>query len=106
MRTERDIQNDILVAVSSLPQCMVWRANSGVGVTPQGRPLRCNVPGCADIIGVYRGRGIGIEVNTPIGRQSETQRNFQRAWQAAGGLYIVAHSAEDAMRQIRDCTVP
>ena len=59
--------------------------------------LRAGVPGCADVIGVRRGRAIAIETKTATGTQRETQRRFQKAWERAGGFYTVARSADDAL---------
>lgn len=95
--TERDIQSEILAAVTALPETFVWRANSFLGVTASRNIVRANVPGCADLVGCHRGRFVAIEVKTRSGRQSEQQRRFQRAVERAGGLYVVARCTDDAL---------
>lgn len=95
--TEQRIQAEILAAVSALPACLAWRANSGLAVTPARNVIRANVAGCADILCCHRGRFVAIEVKTAAGRQSEQQRRFQRAVENAGGIYVIARCVADAL---------
>jgi len=95
--SETEIMRDILIAVSALPETMIWRNNTGQGTAQGGRVIRFGLPGSPDILGVCRGRSIGIEVKTAKGRQSQQQRRFQRAFEAAGGVYVVARSVEEAV---------
>lgn len=76
--------------------CMFWRANSGFVRGGSGRPIQVNSPGCADILGTVRGRPIALEVKTEIGRQSKEQRDWQSAWEAAGGVYAIVRSVGEA----------
>ena len=52
-------------------------------------------PGVADFILLCRGLPIAIELKTTVGRQSENQKGFQAAWEAAGGVYVVARTPEE-----------
>ena len=99
--SESQIMQDILVAVSALPETLVWRHNTGIGVTPARTILRAGLVGSADIIGVSRGRAIAIEVKTPTGKQSEHQRKFEAAWRRAGGQYVLARSVSDALAALQ-----
>jgi hypothetical protein len=94
---EFEILNAVMVAVSSLPSCMIWRENSGVGRTSSGAYLRAGTPGIADIMGVCRGRAIALECKTERGKQSRQQMRFQVAFEKAGGLYAVVRSADEAL---------
>ena len=97
-KLEGDILGEVLVAVTALPETLAWRQNAGTLRSPDGkRFIRSAIPGCADVIGVRRGRAIAIETKTVIGTQRETQRRFQIAWERAGGFYTVAGSADDAL---------
>ncbi len=98
---EATIMRDILVAVSAVPGVLAWRSNSGVGRTASGNLMRSNVPGCCDLTACVRGRFVGIEVKTPIGRQSAQQRRFQAAVELAGGIYVLARSVDDALAAVR-----
>ncbi len=99
--SEQDIQSEILAAVTAVPGFLAWRANSALAVTAARQVIRANVPGCADIIGCYRGRFVAIEVKTETGRQSQQQRRFQAAVERAGGLYVVARSPSDALAALQ-----
>lgn len=100
---ETKIQNDILVALSTFPGMIVWRSAVGNGWVRTGngfRPMRFGgIPGQADIIGCWRGRFIAIEVKTKDRRSKKSAE--QEAWGnaiiAAGGLYIVARSVDEAL---------
>lgn len=63
----------------------VWSILQGLGSTP----------GIADLIGVYRGRAVAIEVKAGNNTQSDDQIAFQAAWERAGGIYILARRVED-----------
>lgn len=58
-------------------------------------------PGGADLIGIYHGRFIGIEVKTPTGRQSDEQKAFEAGVTRLGGAYCLARSVDDAVQFIR-----
>lgn len=52
--------------------------------------------GTADLLGVYKGRSIAIEIKFSKGdRQSEAQREFQRDWEIAGGEYFIVKNLND-----------
>lgn len=97
---EKAIQSAILIAVSSLPDILVWRNNTGSTKIPNGQWIKFGLVGSPDILGCYRGRFIGIEVKTPTGKQSDAQRNFQRALEKAGGVYVLARSVDDALNAL------
>ena len=98
---EQDILPLVLVAVTALPDTMAWRSNSGLLRAPKSeRRVRANVPGCGDAIGVRKRLAFAIETKRLTGTQRKTQENFQRRWEAAGGLYIIARSPEEAVMQL------
>lgn len=78
------------------PGSVFWRANCG-GLSISGRPMRGNPSGTADILGVVNGRPVAMEVKRSSGKQSEVQAHWQRAWEAAGGLYVVVRSVSEAI---------
>lgn len=53
------------------------------------------VPGVADLILLYQGKGFAIEMKTDKGRQSSAQNAWQDAWEAAGGQYALCRGIED-----------
>jgi hypothetical protein len=52
-------------------------------------------PGISDLIGVYEGRGLALEVKLPGGKVSKIQAAFLRRWHDAGGVAAVVRSVED-----------
>jgi hypothetical protein len=50
--------------------------------------------GTADISATVKGRSVKIEVKIGNDRQSEAQKNYQRAVEQAGGVYVIASSFE------------
>lgn len=56
--------------------------------------MRCGV---ADIVGIWNGRGIAIEIKTPKGRLSEAQKHFLSSYKKAGGLVCVLRSVDDCV---------
>jgi hypothetical protein len=120
-RSEKSIMNATLVAVSSLPDALVWRNNSGqawqggrvqarigsqITVQPgmvllaNARPVTFGLTGSADIIGAIQGRPVAVESKTDSGRQAPEQVAFQRQWVKAGGLYVLARTENEAIETL------
>jgi hypothetical protein len=53
------------------------------------RVIRFGLKGSSDIIGIYKGRFLGIEVKTGNARQSKDQKRFQAMIDKMGGIYVV-----------------
>lgn len=104
--TEAELQAEILLAVGSRPDCRIWRNNTGVGRTLSGdRVIRFGLVGSADLLGILRGgRFLAVEVKTKRGRQSESQRNFQRMIESMGGVYVLARDVQTVVEVIDDET--
>lgn len=101
MVAEHRIQAEILLAVSAMPDTLIWRQNAGSVIAPSGARIRVGPAGVADIVGVTKGRALAIEVKAEDGRQSEAQKNFASRWRDAGGLYILARSTDDVVNVLR-----
>jgi hypothetical protein len=121
--SEKSILNDTLVAVSAVPETLAYRNNTGsawqgrrVDVSPgqtvvvqpgmvilaAARFISFGLPGSADIMGASGGRPLAIETKTLTGTQQELQRNFERAWIRAGGLYILVRSPQEAVSRLAE----
>lgn len=121
-RSEKAILNDTLVALSAMPETLVWRNNSGsawqgqrIDVRPgqairmepgmvilrEARPVTFGLPGSSDIIGVSAGLAIAPEVKTPGGQLSDQQRRFAAAFERAGGLHLVVRDPVEAVAAVR-----
>lgn len=106
MASEPPLINSILIAASRIPGVRVWRQNSGVFMTDNGRAVRAGIPGCADISGILqcdRGCGHRLEIECKTGRlkQSEQQVRFAAMVSSHGGVYILARTADDAVLAIQ-----
>lgn len=112
-RSEKAIQNDALVALWKIPRSFWWRENTGqawqgrkikhdkdVLVLGDARPVRFGLEGIADIMGTCAGLAIAVEMKDATGRQRTAQKNFERAWTRAGGVYIMARTVEQAVRGV------
>jgi hypothetical protein len=100
---ESQIQIDVRLALGAEPDLVLWRNNIGVGEV-RGSKIRFGVggPGGADLIGLFRGRFVAIEIKTTVGRQTEEQQRFQQLVERKGGIYVVLRSADEARAWI-DC---
>lgn len=120
-KPEKAILNEALVALSALPGALVYRNNTGQGwqgqrmqVAPGGmvevlpgmvilmnaRPITFGLPGSGDIMGAVQGRPLAAELKTALGTQSQLQKDFASAWTKAGGIYVLARSAEQAVSEV------
>lgn len=103
--TERQLQEEIRLALGSVPGLVLWRNNVGEAMVDYGRgnirPLVYGLaPGSADLIGCYRGRFVALEVKTPDGKQSAAQRRFQRCVERNGGVYLMPRSVKQAVEVV------
>lgn len=95
---EVQIQDAIRLAVGSDPRVVLWRNNSGVARTERGM-IRYGVanPGGADLIGIFNGRFLAIEVKSRTGRTSTEQERFGELVRAKGGIFILARDVETVL---------
>lgn len=121
-KSEKAILNETLVAVSALPDTIIYRQNSGaawrgkefnarIGQTIVVEPgmkilrdaqlVKFGITGGGDAVCASHGLPIQIEVKNEDGRQREGQGRFEGAWTRAGGLYLLVRSAEEAVDLIR-----
>lgn len=126
--SETELVQGILLALGSRPDLRVWRQNTGVawqpitsagraalgrlvkGMSGHFRPVKYGSPGSADIHGVGLvdrtgrplGRFLAVEAKTEDGRQSEEQRNWEAMVVRHGGLYVLAHSVDAAVRGVEE----
>lgn len=63
------------------------------------------VSGASDLFLFYPARGfhgLAIEMKTPTGRQSDSQKLWQKAVEEQGYKYIICRSFDDFLREIND----
>lgn len=82
-----------------------WRVNSGLTVIGKGREKRAihGAPaGTPDIIGILSsGRFFGLEVKTATGRQSSSQKDWERRAIAHSARYAVVRTIGDALLRVK-----
>jgi hypothetical protein len=94
---ESDLQRQILDYLV-LKRIFHYRNNSSSFVDSQKHFYRFGAVGSPNIVCVIKGQYLGIEVKAPKGKQSEHQKAFQQALEAAGGRYVLAYSLDYVMR--------
>ena len=101
MTPEHIIQNHIREALS--PYAIIFRANVGKVKTPDGRYFDTGLPtGFPDLFGFRKsdGKMIFIEVKTPTGIVTHSQRRFINAVNKFPVIVGVCRSVDDALRLI------
>lgn len=110
---ETNIKNETLVALSQAGT-LPWAHQVGVfrAYDDPGRVIKVGTPGQSDIflvcpvvitpemVGKTVGVAVSMEMKTAIGSQKEKQKNWQRAVELKGGIYLVTRSIEQALQQI------
>lgn len=98
MTTEGIIKNQICHWLA-LQRCLFWIQQAGKipGRINRSRFLR---NGISDILGVWDGRLLAIEVKAPGGKLSSEQIKFIDDVNAAGGIAFVAYSIEDVVKNL------
>lgn len=96
---ERDIKRQIMIWLQ-WRKCFCW-VNQSVGIwdEKQNAHRKLNgfgqIRGTADILGIWKGKPLAIEVKSSTGKLSLYQTMFLQNFANAGGIAIVARSIED-----------
>lgn len=96
--TESQLQDAVRLELGKCREAVFWRNNCGVAEMRGGFKVRFGVgsPGGSDLIGVFRGRAIFVEIKTPTGRQSPEQKTFEQLVRGKGGIYAIVRSVDEA----------
>lgn len=94
--TEKDTQRAIIDYLSA-KRIFNYRQNTGAFRNEKGGFYTFGAVGSPDIVAVWEGRYIGIEVKGPKGRLSPHQERFKGLLEAAGGYYLVARDLDDVI---------
>lgn len=96
---ESDIMRHCILEVSRQGG-IVWRNNVGAARTVDDRYIKfgvCN-PGGADLIGIYRGKFLALEIKQPGKNPTPEQRNFIEMIRKHGGIAGVCREAADVKK--------
>lgn len=104
--TEHEIQSSILERLNFLKNAFFWRENSGLvripGANGKDRMFRAGISGIADIMGIWNGTPIAIEVKRPGKKPTPNQIAFKVRYEMCGGVYVVCTDAAEVVRQIEE----
>lgn len=107
-RPEDVLTDEVRVDLGALPGVIVMRNTVAYGV----RKGRTNPElfglgkGTPDLIVIVCGALLGLELKTPVGRQSEDQKRVERAWAEAGARYAIVRSVTDARIHVARAALP
>jgi hypothetical protein len=94
--TEGQLQDAIRLVLGANPDGVWWRNNVGVAEF-KGSLVRYGLAnGSADLVGIYKGRFVALEVKVPTGRQTPEQVRWGQLVERKGGIYRVLRSVDDA----------
>lgn len=103
--TEAFIQIEIVATIRKIPGAVIFSVNnesSGNNVVRQGQFIRLGLlAGVSDLVILYRGKTIFMEVKAPTGKQSPAQMRFQAKVEAQGFLYCIVRSVEESLFYIK-----
>lgn len=88
-KSESKIQSEILRYLSKLDQSYFFKT------------IVCNKAGVPDIVGVYKGRPVYIEVKSLRGKMSELQQLTREKLLKAKAIHIVARELDDVKALIK-----
>jgi len=96
---ESDIQRAILEYLLA-KKVFCWRNHTTGVYDPRKKVFRSltgagALKGVADILGIYQGRPLAIEVKTRKGKPNEFQVAFLDKFRASGGIAFIACSVDD-----------
>ena len=98
---EKMIQNAVLDYLKMRGVLCFPTNNGGVYDPARGchrKPGKHYMAGVPDILGIYRGYPMAMEVKTETGRVSSPQSAFKKVWVYDGGLYALVRSVTDTER--------
>lgn len=94
---ESEIQKAIIEYLT-LKRVFHYRNNSGGFKNEKTNHFyRFGTPGSPDIVCVFKGQYVGIEVKKPGGKQNPNQIQFQKDLEKAGGMYVLAYSLDEVI---------
>ena len=105
MTPEGIVKNNILSWLKS-KQIFAWPVDS-VGIFDPTRKVfrkrhsQYHLKGVSDILGIYKGKPLAIEVKSLKGRVSPEQKAFLEMFNNLGGIGFVARSIEDCEENLK-----
>jgi len=102
---ESDIEIQILTWLNQQVDCFAFKINQSGFHDGKGWRKRTNgsLNGISDIIGIYKGKPLAVEVKNSTGTVTDEQKRFLSHYQKMGGIAFVARSLSDAINSLSKC---
>ncbi len=97
---ERDLLRVLHARLNALPGVHLDRVNVAMVRGPV-RTFRSAPVGFPDLIGAAAGRALAVEAKSAAGRQRPEQAAWQRKWEAAGGVYVLARDPDSTIAAVQ-----
>lgn len=98
---EKFIEALILDWLRLQPNCFAFKVNQAGYFDPKKQKFTTHknrsIKGVSDIVGIWHGKPLAIEVKSRKGKLSEFQSEFLYKFAKAGGISILARSLDDVM---------
>lgn len=104
MLKHSDACNRIRLAISDMGGISVpYTVGMFRQIDPPYRIVKVGKPGVSDVLACIRGRFVAVEVKVGSDTQRKTQKPFQAAIEAQGGIYVLARfsETEDGVETLR-----
>lgn len=99
---ETPLMRSIKYELTREKRCLIWRNNVGEGHTLDGRYITFGLGnGSPDLVGIYKGQFIGIEVKGKRGVVSDDQRSWHAIATQHGARIVTARSIEEALECLK-----
>jgi len=98
------VTRDIICEYLTKRGAFVWPDRQVVGKPGKGTFRRSN--GVSDLLGIWKGYPLAVEVKRKSGELSVVQWQFLDNFRKAGGISIVATSIEDVERELKSWLPP
>lgn len=101
---EKDIEKAILQYLEFLPSCFAWKSVTAGYFDTKTKSFKKQrnkyaINGVSDILGVYQGKFLAIEVKRPSNKvRNEEQNQFINQINLQGGIAFYATSIEDVKK--------
>jgi hypothetical protein len=108
-----ELVKEVQLKCGAIPGVRLFRQNVGLAYSREqlenllvgrpARPVQYGTPGMADLTGIAgpTGKRIEIECKVGAGRQNKFQKLWQAMIESQGGIYLLARSVDQAVRDLR-----
>ena len=90
-----DAVNRVRLALSDMGAISVPYTIGSFRPLDSDRVVKIGIPGVADVLACHRGRAVAVEVKVGRDAHRENQRNFKAAWEAQGGIHVLARFTDE-----------